>query len=107
MPEILFRGKKVICKPGENLRKVLLQHDMLPYNGRAEWLNCLGLGTCGTCAVEIVHGEVSPATRIEQWRLNFPPHTPESGLRLACQCKVLSDLEIKKHPGFWGEHKSF
>jgi ferredoxin len=41
-------------------------------------------------------------TAFEKWRLSFPPHRSENGLRLACQCKVLSDLTITKHGGMWG-----
>lgn len=73
-----------------------------PHNGASRNINCHGLGTCGTCAVEI-SGPVSPKTRRESWRLNFPPHREENGLRLACQCQVHGDLVITKHPGFWGQ----
>ena len=48
-----------------------------PYNGNAKYINCRGLGTCGTCAVEINNqSEVEPSQRkkIENFRLNFPPH---------------------------------
>jgi ferredoxin len=102
MPTITFHNKKFYCEAGENLRDVLLRNQLPPYNGAAKWLNCRGLGTCGTCAVEIT-GPVSPTTTVEKWRLNFPPHKVESGLRLACQCKVLGDVNVKKHEGFWGE----
>ena len=79
-------------------------HDVggLPlYNGAARALHCRGLGTCGTCAVTI-EGEVSELTTIERVRLELPPHGPETGLRLACQCKILGDLVVTKHPGFFG-----
>ena len=102
MPEINFNGERFECQAGDNLRQVLLKKGLSPYNGAARWLNCKGLGTCGTCALE-VSGEVIPKTKIEKWRLNFPPHHEENGLRLACQSQVLGDLEVKKHAGFWGE----
>ena len=77
------------------------------YNGVANLIHCRGMGTCGTCAVK-VEGEVSPMTRIERWRLGFPPHrktaSQKNGLRLACQCCVKGDLEIEKFQGLWG-HK--
>ena len=49
---------------------------------------CRGLGTCGTCAVQVV-GKVVP----QEWgiqerlRFSFPPHHPSTSahLRLACQ----------------------
>lgn len=102
MPKIRFNGFLLEGQQGENLKKVLKRNGLPPYNGNARFLNCRGLGTCGTCAVEI-KGEVSPKTKVEKWRLNFPPHKEASGLRLACQCKVLGDVEVKKHEGFWGE----
>lgn len=98
---IKFKGKIISCKEGDNLRKVLRKAKCSPHNGDANWLNCKGFGTCGTCALEI-KGEVSPITKVEKWRLNFPPHQFENGLRLACQCQVLGDLELEKHEGFWG-----
>ena len=76
----------------------------VPYNGVAATIHCRGLGTCGTCAVQ-VEGPVSPMTRVEKWRLSFPPHNLENGLRLACQCRVLGDLNLTKHAGLWG-HKT-
>ena len=102
MPNVRYNGFLLECDEGENLKHVLKRNGLPPYNGSARWLNCKGLGTCGTCAVEI-KGEVSPITKVEKWRLNFPPHKEEKGLRLACQCEVLGDLEVKKHEGFWGE----
>lgn len=46
-----------------NLRKVLLHNGIDLYNGGASFINCRGIGTCGTCAVK-VEGEVSAAN----WR---------------------------------------
>jgi len=102
MPTIKYNGFLLNCAIGDNLRSVLKRNGLPPYNGSARMLNCRGLGTCGTCAVEI-KGKVSPKTGVEKWRLNFPPHKEANGLRLACQCKVLGDVEVKKHDGFWGE----
>jgi ferredoxin len=36
--------------------------------------------------------------------MRFPPHRPESGLRLACQCAVLGDIRVTKFHGWWGQH---
>lgn len=101
MPKITFGEKTIECEPGANLRKVLMAAGLPLYNGVARYIHCRGMGTCGTCAVAI-NGEVSDATSVEKWRLNFPPHRKESGLRLACQCQVQGDLEIVKHSGMWG-----
>lgn len=101
MTKIVFAGATIECDEGANLRRVLLDADVPLYNGVAKAIHCRGMGTCGTCAVEI-NGPVSEMTKVETWRLGFPPHRSESGLRLACQCKVLGDLQVKKHGGLWG-----
>jgi ferredoxin len=101
MTKIVFAGETIECDEGANLRRVLLDAKMPLYNGIAGAIHCRGLGTCGTCAVEI-EGPVSEMTTVEKWRLGFPPHRSDAGLRLACQCLVLGDLTIKKHGGLWG-----
>jgi ferredoxin len=102
MPNIYFKNQVILCTSGDNLRRVLRKAGVSPHNGNAEWLNCKGMGTCGTCAVRIT-GEVSPMTAVERWRLDFPPHRLADGLRLACQCSVVGDLKLEKQAGFWGE----
>ena len=66
-----------------------------------------GLGTCGTCAVEIKSGEIPHERNTkEKLRLSFPPHGSKDqsqSLRLACQIQVVSDLEVIKRSGFWGQ----
>ncbi len=105
MPKITFNNQTIQCETGDNLRHVLMRANLPLYNGVARLIHCRGLGTCGTCAVRL-KGEVSPMTGVEKWRLGFPPHRQtdslENGLRLACQCKVLGDLEIEKLTGMWG-----
>jgi ferredoxin len=103
MPKIDFDGKVYTCEMGANLRQFLLSQGASPYNGPAKAINCLGLGTCGTCAVGI-RGEVSQLSGMEKFRLNFPPHKgSDGGRRLACQVQVLGDIEVSKYEGFWGE----
>jgi len=103
MPEVQFKGRKIVCKPGANLRRVLLKHKVSPYNGLSRYINCHGLGSCGTCAV-MVTGIINNKTIMEKWRLNFPPHKEEQGLRLACQVRVWGDVIIEKGMGFWGQN---
>lgn len=93
---------------GETLRTAALRRNVIsPHNGRANLINCRGLGTCGTCAVEIVEGQVEPLERssVEDLRLNFPPHGDNKKLRLACQIQVRGDLQVLKRTGFWGQHQ--
>ena len=102
MPTVTVPGKKIKCEQGANLRRVLLKHDIPLYNGKAKIINCRGIGSCGTCAVAI-EGEVSPPNWKDKGRRSLPPHSPERGLRLACQTKILGDICVTKYDGFWGQ----
>jgi ferredoxin len=102
MPTVRYQGKILACRPGARLRDVILENDLTVHNGHARYINCRGFGTCGTCAVKVT-GTVGPPTQKEKWRLSFPPHKPENGLRLSCQVTVLGDVEAEKFGGFWGE----
>lgn len=105
MPLIRFQGRKTRCAVGTKLRDALLDAGMTPHHGLVSIANCHGLGTCGTCAVEIRDGAetVTPPTSMERWRMSVPPHHPDRGLRLACQCRVVGDVEVLKHDGIWGQ----
>ncbi|KAL7471980.1 hypothetical protein ACHAXS_012314 [Conticribra weissflogii] len=123
--EVIFEtaagAKRINIRKGELLRSALLKRGISPHNGKSRLINCKGLGTCGTCALEIydnnarqTSGEDSsiPAilpmerTTKEKLRLNFPPHGSEDqspNLRLACQVSVEGDIIVKKRTGFWGQ----
>lgn len=92
----------------ETLRTALLRNQIIsPHNGRANLINCRGLGTCGTCAIQIQEGDCSPRNAIERTRLSLPPGHGRGNserLRLACQTKVLGDLVVSKYTGFWGQN---
>ena len=95
---------------GETLRTAALRRNVVsPHNGRANLINCRGLGTCGTCAVEVLAGPVDPPerNRVEELRFNFPPHNfhNNSKLRLACQIQVRGDIQVLKRTGFWGQNE--
>lgn len=101
MPTVRFAGQSIECLAGANLRMILLRARLPLYHNVAKALHCRGFGTCGTCAVRI-DGPVSEPTATEQWRLGFPPHNHEAGLRLACQTSVLGDVDVTKFEGFFG-----
>lgn len=99
------------AKDGELLRTAALRRGIVtPHNGKSKLINCRGLGTCGTCAIEVaVGGKVEPADKNarEILRLSFPPHNPDQQsplLRLACQIQVRGDLHVTKRSGFWGQY---
>ena len=102
MPTVKAQGKTITCDRGANLRQVLLDNGIELYNGNAKIINCMGIGSCGTCAVE-VEGEVSPPNWKDQARRSLPPHSPTKNRRLACQTKVLGDICVTKYSGFWGQ----
>ncbi|KAL4450229.1 hypothetical protein ABPG77_010898 [Micractinium sp. CCAP 211/92] len=106
MVHIEYRGRQIQAPRGATLRTAMLEAGVTPHNGRATLINCRGLGTCGTCAVE-VRGAVEPAEwrAQERLRLNFPPHGPPGNarLRLACQLACQGDLTVVKRSGFWGQ----
>lgn len=45
--------KTVSVQRGEVLRTAMLKRGVSPHNGKSRLINCRGLGTCGTCAVEV------------------------------------------------------
>ncbi len=113
MPNITAQGKTIDCQPGENLRRVLLAAGVDLYNGNANIINCRGIGSCGTCAVEIEALDtssdkqaVSDANWRDRARRSLPPHDPSKDLRLACQTQVYGDIRVTKYDGFWGQGES-
>ena len=105
MPTVTVQGKTLTCDYEANLRSVLLQHEINLHNGKSKIINCRGIGSCGTCAVAII-GEINPPNWRDRTRRSLPPHSLEQKRRLACQTKVLGDIEVFKYDGFWGQGKS-
>lgn len=124
--ETASNAKQLIIQKGEILRSAMLKRGVSPHNGRSRLINCRGLGTCGTCAVEVTSNRssssssssnndhdddeaIAPRERNakERLRLNFPPHGSDdqsSNLRLACQIQINDSVTIKKRTGFWGQN---
>ena len=106
MPTFSFKEKIIEIDSEHTLRSQLIEANLSPHNGKSTWLNCKGLGTCGTCAIKIIHGTCTEPTPREKWRLNFPPFKNglSNGFRLACQTRLLTDGVAIKGTGFWGEN---
>jgi ferredoxin len=85
MPRITVYGQTITCDRGENLRRLLLKHDISLYNGGSKLINCRGIGSCGTCAVAII-GEVSAINWKEKARLSLPPHSGQHQAKLYADC---------------------
>mmetsp|Transcript_29582 Transcript_29582/g.96333 ORF Transcript_29582/g.96333 Transcript_29582/m.96333 type:complete len:195 (+) Transcript_29582:3-587(+) len=105
---VTFRGREIEADSEVTLRSALLLSGLTPHNSGARAINCRGIGSCGTCAVECIpQSAVSPEerTRAEKIRLNLPPHGEPGNrrLRLACQVRVRASCEVVKRDKFWGE----
>ncbi|MBI4495466.1 MAG: DUF4445 domain-containing protein [Deltaproteobacteria bacterium] len=75
--------KEIQVAPGENLLQAAMEA------GVYIQASCGGEGVCGKCRVWIEKGEADgPPGRI-------PPEEYARGLRLACQTRVLGDLEVR------------
>jgi ferredoxin len=102
MPTIMAEGKIFDVAEGTNLREALLAENLDLYSAGAKVFNCRGHGTCGTCFVE-VNGLVSARTEDEIKRTIFHPHFAHQERRLACQVKVMGDVQVTKFDGYFGD----
>jgi ferredoxin len=111
MPKIIVlneQKKEIEVPAGTNLRIALRQADVQVYKGIDKYLNCRGLGLCGTCAVLVKKGmdHLSKKSFIEKFNFTLNPKTSfavighEDEMRLACQCTVEGDVEVEVRPSF-------
>ena len=113
MPKVTFvnEKKEIEVAQGANLREEARRAGIEIYKGFERFLNCRGLGICGTCRVLVKSGKenLSPKSVMERFNLTvlqpiFHPITSwmtithGDQLRLACQVKVLGDCTIETKP---------
>lgn len=118
MPLVKFtkENKEIEVPEGANLRAEAIKAGINTHQGINgfgaginKMLNCHGLGQCGTCRVRIVKGmeNASQMGLIEKLRFYNPLPDPfpcmafignEETMRLACQTKVLGDMEVETGP---------
>lgn len=126
MPTVKFIKEKVEIEvpEGANLRKEAIKAGVNVHQGINglgasinRYVNCHGLGQCGTCRVRIVQGieHASPMGIVEKLRFRCPVPTPvtpggidplpclayignEATMRLACQTLVYGDMEVETGP---------
>jgi ferredoxin len=100
MPKVKFVNEKqeIEVPPGSNLRAEARKAGIEIYKGMHRFLNCRGLGLCGTCRVVVKKGleNLSPTTRRERFRraIGYFAIGHENDMRLACQTQVNGDCEI-------------
>ena len=98
MPTIRFEqeGQQVGCIEGANLRKAALSSGINPYKGLNNLNNCVGVGQCGTCVIEVLEGaqNLSPRSDVEEVYLSDRP----ANYRLSCRTSVNGDVTIRTRP---------
>jgi ferredoxin len=110
MPKVVFvkEKKEIEVKSGTNLREAAREAGVSVYEGLTRYLNCFGLGLCGTCRVLVKSGRdnLSVPTRRECLNLTMHPVTMfarighEEETRLSCQTVVNGDCTIETTPAF-------
>jgi ferredoxin len=104
MPKVKFIKEKtdIEVPDGANLRQEARKAGIQVYPGVNKYLNCMGMGTCGTCRVLIKKGmeHTGPKTFIEKLTLlrMFSTIGHEHEMRLSCQCAVRGDIEVETQP---------
>ena len=110
MPKVVFVNEKqeIDVPAGSNLREAARKAGISVYKGLDRYLNCRGLGLCGTCRVLVKKGmeNLSPRTLMERINFNTHPLTMfarighEDEMRLACQVRVQGDCTVETQPPF-------
>ena len=85
----LVTGETAVCVP---VCENVLLSEALRLPGQIPSMPCGGHGRCGKCRV-IASGRLSPPSAEERGRLSEEERA--QGVRLACQCTVLGDAEVR------------
>lgn len=119
MPIVKFinEKKEIEVPEGANLRKEAIRAGIGVYRGLSKYLNCRGMGLCGTCRVLIKKGmeNTSPMSGMEKFKFKVPVPDPfpclayignEEEMRLACKTQVNGDIEVETKPAMnmYGEN---
>jgi ferredoxin len=97
VPKVLFLNEDVEdeARPGESIKDVADRVGVPLVRGLMPRFHCRGHGLCGRCrvwAMPRAAGGVSPLSFFERLRLY------RGSRRLACQTKVLGDVEVRTAP---------
>ena len=90
-------GIDIECRPGENLRDVVMREKLQLYGLKGQLGNCGGAGQCSTCFVSVEcdsEKALSQLTEVEKQKLKSRP----KNWRLACQTLVKSSAVILTKP---------
>ncbi len=75
---------------GGNLRQAAEARGINLYKGMNEYLNCHGMGSCGTCLIEI-----APLENVDGHSIIEKLHKIGDNQKLGCRTKVYGDITIK------------
>lgn len=109
MPKVHFVKQDVTveCPVGTNLRELALANDIDLYAFPANLTHCRGFGLCGTCRVKVDEPRaLSARTPADERKLGW--QGPQ--FRLACQSKVLADVQVITNPRKalgWTSHPTY
>jgi ferredoxin len=78
--------KVIECRAGSNIW-VQLRKNQVPIGA-----SCSGVGVCKACLIEILEGEVSPASELEVSKLGS---SLLKNQRLSCLARAYQDIQIK------------
>ena len=108
MPKVVIANekKKIEVPAGANLREELVKAGVQVYGRVEKYLNCRGLGLCGTCKVLVKKGMENLGRKTFMERLNFNCHPltmlayigHEDEMRLSCQTTIQGDCTIETRP---------
>jgi len=115
MPKVKFVQEKLEIEvpAGANLRREALKAGVALYPIHPQ-VNCHGFGHCGQCRVLLSEATASGAEK-PGWRerlrlkLSFFAIGHEKTMRLACQTRVVGDLEVTTKPAanLYGTQKTW
>lgn len=108
MPTVTFvkEKKTVEVAQGANLRREAIRAGIQLYPTPHNYVNCMGLGLCTSCRVNVKKGLENCSTQgvFEKVSMTMHPLTffarlgNEKTLRLACQMRVNGDIEVETQP---------
>ena len=94
---LIREGLDIQCKPGENIRELIIRENLQLYGLKGMLGNCSGVGQCSTCFISVEGGNknsLSPLTSVEEEKLKNRPEN----WRLACQTLIKSSTIILTKP---------
>ena len=97
MPKVHFVNEAltVDVPRGASLRDVAIQQGIELYRGMWTHINCRGNGICGRCRVWLLSSAATTSSPSLRERL---VHRVIGKMRLACQVKIVGDLDIRTRP---------